>query len=113
MSSTLLTKAFKGKGPATTDNTEDIILPHAPAHKPGRSKRQPVDRSIAVPILPSGSRAIDEDPPVTIIVEGINDQSDRSSNLPLDLEAARQEIAALRALNIELRQSATPKKRGR
>jgi hypothetical protein len=111
MSSTLLTKASKGKGPATTDNAEDI--PPVPVHKSGRHKRQPVDRSAAVLTIPSGSTAVDEDPPVILTVEGTNDQSDRSSNLPSELEAARQEITALRAMNAELRRPVASKKRGR
>ena len=85
----LLTKAFKGKGPATTNNTEAIILPPAPAYKSGRSRKQPIDRSTAVLTIPSGSIAVDKGTPVILIVEGANDQSDRSSNLPLDLEVAR------------------------
>jgi hypothetical protein len=111
MSSTLLTKASKGKGPATTDDTEDVIL--YPAHKSGRSRKQLVDRSTAVPIILSSSTAVNEGTPVILTVEGANDQSDRSSHLPSDLEAVRQEIVALRALNMELRRSVTPKKRGR
>jgi hypothetical protein len=86
MSSTLLTKASKGKGPATTDDAEDI--PPAPIHKSGRHKRQPVDRSVVVPTIPSGSTAVDKDPPVILTVKGTNDQSDQSSNLPLELEVA-------------------------
>ena len=77
MSLTLLTKASKGKGPAMTDDAEDITLPPAPVHKSGRHKRQPVDRSAVVPTIPSGSTAVDEDPPVILTVEGTNDQSDR------------------------------------
>jgi hypothetical protein len=88
MSLTLLTKASKGKGPAMTDNVEDSTLPPMPVHKSGRHKRQPVDRSVVVLTIPSGSIAIDKDPPVILTVEGTNDQSDRSSNLPLELEAA-------------------------
>ena len=88
MSSNLLTKASKGKGPATTDDTEDSTLPPVPVYKSGRHKKQPVDRSAVVPTIPSGSTAVDEDPPVILTVEGTNDQSDRSSNLPSDLEAA-------------------------
>jgi hypothetical protein len=87
MSLSLLTKAFKGKGPATTDDTEDVILPPVPAHKSGRSRKQPVDRSTAVPTILSGSIAVNEGTPVILTVEGANDQSDRSSNLPSDLEA--------------------------
>src|ERR1700733_15077514 len=86
MSSTLLTKASKGKGPTTTDDTEDSTLPPVPVHKSGRHKKQPVDRSVVVLTIPSGSTAVDEDPPITITVEGTNNQSDRNS-LPLDLEA--------------------------
>ena len=41
MSLTLLTKASRGKGPATTDDAEDI--PPVPVHKSGRHKRQLVD----------------------------------------------------------------------
>jgi hypothetical protein len=87
MSSTLLTKASKGKGPTTTDDVEDSTLPPVPVHKSGRHKKQPVDRLVVVLIIPSGSVAVDEDPPVTIIVEGINNQSDGNS-FPLELEAA-------------------------
>ena len=85
MSSTLLTKASKGKGPATMDDAEDI--PPAPVHKSGRSRKQPVDRSTAVPTIPSGSTAVDEGTPVILTVECANDQSDRNS-LPSELEAA-------------------------
>jgi hypothetical protein len=113
MSSTLLTKASKGKGPATTDDAEDIAPPPVPTSKSRRSKKQPVDKSTAVPNIPSGSIVVDEGTPVRPTVEGANDQSDRDSQLPSDLEAARLEIAALRAVNEELRRSATPKKRGR
>jgi hypothetical protein len=113
MSSTLLTKASKGKGPATTDNTEDSTLPPAPVYKSRRYKKQPVDRSVVVPTIPSGSIAVNKDPPVILTVEGTNDQSDQSSNLPLDLEATWQEIAALRAINTELRRPVPSKKRGR
>jgi hypothetical protein len=112
MSSTLLTKASKGKGPAMTDDAEDNTLPPAPVYKSGRHKKQPVDRSAVVPTIPSGSTAVDEDPPVILTVEGINDQSDGNS-LPSELEAARQEIAALRAMNAELRRPVASKKRGR
>jgi hypothetical protein len=85
MSLTLLTKASKGKGPTTTDDTEEI--PPTPVHKSGRHKRQPVDRSVVVLIILSSSIAIDKDPPIILIVKGTNDQSDQSSNLPLELEA--------------------------
>jgi hypothetical protein len=87
MSSTLLTKASKGKGPTMTDNTEDSTLPPVPIHKSGRHKKQPVDRSVVVPTILSGSIAINKDPPVILTVKGTNDQSDQSSNLPSDLEA--------------------------
>jgi hypothetical protein len=99
ISLTLLIKASKGKGPTTTDNTEDI--PPIPIHKSGQHKKQPVDRSVVVLTILSGSIAVNKDPPVTITVKGTNDQSDRNS-LPLELEAARQEIVALRAINTEL-----------
>jgi hypothetical protein len=113
MSSTLLTKASKGKGPTTTDDTEDAAPPPAPLLKSGRSRKQAVEKNTAVPNIPSGSIVVDEGTPVRPTVEGANDQSDRDSQLPSDLEAARLEIAALRAVNEELRRSVTPKKRGR
>jgi hypothetical protein len=62
MSSTLLTKASKGKGPTTTDNTEDI--PPISVYKSGQHKRQPVDQSVVVLTIPSGSIAINKDPPI-------------------------------------------------
>jgi hypothetical protein len=113
MSLILLIKASKGKGPTITDDTEDSTLPPVPIHKSGRHKRQPVDQSAVVLTILSGSIAVDKDPPVILTVEGTNDQSDRSSNLSLELEAARQEIVALRAMNIELRRPVASKKRGR
>lgn len=113
MSSTLLTKASKGKGPATTDDTEGAAPPPAPPLKSGRSRKHPVEKNTAVPNIPSGSIVVDEGTPVRPTVEGANDQSDGDYQLPSDLEAARLEIAALRAANEELRRSATPKKRGR
>jgi hypothetical protein len=88
MSLTLLTKASKGKGPAITDNTEDSTLPPTPVHKSRRHKRQPVDRLVVVPIILSGSIAVDKDPPVILTVKGTNDQSNQSSNLSLELEVA-------------------------
>ena len=86
MSLTLLTKASKGKGPTITDDTEDSTLPPIPIYKSGRHKRQPVDRLVVVLTILSSSIAINKDPPVTITVKGINNQSDRNS-LPLELEA--------------------------
>jgi hypothetical protein len=85
MSSTLLTKASKGKGPTTIDNTEDIPL--IPIYKSRQHKRQPVDRSIVVLIILSSSIAINKDPPIILTVKGINNQSNQSSNLSLELEA--------------------------
>jgi hypothetical protein len=70
MSSTLLIKASKGKGPAMTDDTEDT--PPAPVHRSGRHKKQLVDQSTVVLTILSGSIAVDKDPPVTITVKGIN-----------------------------------------
>jgi hypothetical protein len=87
MSLSLLTKAFKGKGPATTDDAKDVILPPVPTYKSGRSRKQPVDQSMAVPTILSGSTAVNKGTPVILTVKGANDQSDRSSNLPSDLEA--------------------------
>ena len=71
--------------------------------------------SVAQTTIPSGSRAVNKNTPAHSAVKDINDQS-RSKGirrLPEDLEAARQEIAALRAANQELlRRSATPGRRG-
>jgi hypothetical protein len=74
MSLTLLTKASKGKGPTTTDNTEDI--PPIPIYKSRQHKRQPVNRSIVVLIILSSSIAINKDPPIILTVKGTNNQSD-------------------------------------
>jgi hypothetical protein len=73
MSLTLLTKASKGKGPTTTDNTEDSTLPPIPIHKSGRYKRQLVDRLVVVLTIPSSSIAINKDPPIILTVKGTND----------------------------------------
>jgi Zinc knuckle len=59
------------------------------------------------PTIPSGSRAIDEGTPVYSTVEDAHDQSRRSEGthkLPENLDAAQQEIAALRATIQELQQ---------
>jgi hypothetical protein len=87
MSLSLLTKAFKGKGPTTIDNTKDIILSSMPAHKSGQSRKQSIDQSIVVLTILSGSIAVNKSTPIILIIKGTNDQSNRSSNLSLDLEA--------------------------
>jgi hypothetical protein len=87
MSLSLLIKAFKGKGSAIIDNTKDIILPFMPAHKSKRSRKQPIDQSIVIPTILSGSIAINKGTPIILIIKGANNQSDRSSNLSLDLKA--------------------------
>ena len=70
-----------------TDDAEDSTLPPTPIHKSGQHKRQPVNQSAAVLTILSGSIAVNKDPPVTITVKGMNNQSDRNS-LPSELEAA-------------------------
>jgi hypothetical protein len=72
MSSTLLTKASKGKGPATTDNTKDIAPPPAPIYKSGQSKKQPINKSIVVLNILSSSIVVDEGTFIRPIVEGAN-----------------------------------------
>ena len=132
MSSTLLTRTSRGKGPATADDAEDAASPApTPArNKSGRFVRQQPTEEIdesgtAVPTIPSGSRVIDEDTPVDSTVEDANDQLGgegirNPSNRPAfqgnhelseNLEAARREIAALRAANQELRHSIAPRKK--
>jgi hypothetical protein len=84
------------------------------------------ESSSATPTIPSGPRAIDEGTPVYPTVEDANDQLRRSEGirnpsnrttpqrnhgLPETLEAALQEIAALKAANEELRHPVTPGKR--
>ena len=131
MSSTLITRASRGKGQATTDDAENTT-PYAPTparNKSGRFIRQQpaeeVDESgTAVPTIPSGSRAIDEDTPVDDTVEDANDQLSEgipnpssqpaiqgNRELPESLEAARQEIAALKAANQRLQRSIAPGKK--
>lgn len=134
MSSTQITKASKGKGPAAANDAENAASPTFTRTKSGRLIRQQrsteeIDTAIdesgtAAPTIPSGSRAIDEGTPVDSTVEDANDQSSEdipnSSNqpaiqenreLPESLEAAREEIAALRAANQELRRSIAPGKK--
>jgi len=79
----------------------------------------------AAQTIPSGSGAIDEGTPVDSAVEDANDQlrsegihnpSNRRAaqgnhGLPESLEAAQQEIAALRAANQELRRPMAPRKK--
>jgi hypothetical protein len=81
MSLTQITKASKGKGPATTTNdSEDAAPPASARNKSGRFTRQQrtedaIDESgTAAPTIPSGSRAIDEGTPVDSTVEDANDQ---------------------------------------
>jgi hypothetical protein len=57
-----------------------------PIYKSRRYKRQLVNRSVVVLTILSSSIAVNKDPPVILTVKGINDQSDQSSNLPLELE---------------------------
>jgi hypothetical protein len=136
MSSTQITKASRGKGPATANDSEDAAPPAPPnlaRNKSGRFTRQrhteEVDTAIdesgtAAPTIPSGSRAIDEGTPVDSTVEDANDQLSEgipnpsnqpaiqgNRELPESLEAARQEIAALKAANQRLQRSIAPGKK--
>ncbi len=114
------TKTPKGKAPAASYPHEDTITvseSRPPTH-PFRSKGKNATRnsptegsSVAQTKFPSSTRAVDEGTPAYSAVEDANDQlSDEGiQRLPEDLEAARQEITALRAANQELlRQSVTP-----
>lgn len=138
MSSTILTKASRGKGAATTTDADDAAPPTLARNKSGRFVRQqPTDEidvvigesGTAAQTIPSGPRAIDEGTPVDSTVENANDQSrsrregiQNPSNrravrghhgLPESLEAAQQEIAVLRAANQELRRSMAPRKKAK
>jgi hypothetical protein len=115
----------KGKAPAATasysqEETITVSESQPPPTYPTRSKGKSVVRdsqaegSSAAQTIPSSSRAVDEGTPAYSAVEDANDQlrNEGSQKLPEELEeleAARQEITALRATNQQLLQrSVTP-----
>src|SRR6266536_3266644 len=114
------TKTPKGKAPTASYPNEDTItvLESRPQTHLFRSKGKNTTRnsltegsSVTQTKFLSSTRAVDEGTPAYSVVEDVNDQlSDKGiQRLPKDLEAARQEITALRATNQELlQQSVTP-----
>jgi hypothetical protein len=119
MSSTITTKG-KGRAPAAASDQEDTIAPEnqPPQTRTAKSKGKNVVRSpraessTAAPTIPSSSRAIDDAPAAQLAVENQRNNQLRNEGiprLPENLEAAQQEITALKATIQRLRQPATSK----